>query len=76
MRNHWGIENKLHWILDVHMNEDDDQKTERKSVRSFALMKRMALNILRSKDTTPKRSIRRKIKRAALDPSYLLSLLT
>lgn len=76
VRNHWGIENKLHWVLDVHMNEDEDQKTERKSVRSFALMKRMALNILRSKDTTPKRSIRRKIKRAALDPSYLLSLLT
>jgi len=28
VRNHWGIENKLHWILDVQMHEDNDQKTE------------------------------------------------
>lgn len=76
VRNHWGIENKLHWVLDVHMNEDDDQKTQRKSVRSFALMKRIALNVLRSKDSTPKRSIRRKIQRAAMDNSYLLALLS
>ena len=29
VRNHWGIENKLHWILDVQMHEDNDQKAER-----------------------------------------------
>jgi len=28
VRNHWGIENKLHWILDVQMHEDNDQKAE------------------------------------------------
>lgn len=32
IRNHWSIENKLHWVLDVNMKEDDDQKSERKSV--------------------------------------------
>jgi len=62
IRNHWGIENKLHWVLDVHMKEDDDQKSERKSARSFALLKRIALNIVRTKDTTPKRSLKRKLK--------------
>ncbi len=75
IRHHWGIENKLHWVLDVHMHEDNDQKSERKSVRSFSLLKRIALNVLRTKDTTPKRSIRRKLKRAAMDNEYLLSLL-
>ena len=57
IRNHWGIENKLHWVLDVHL-KDDDQKSERKSARSFALLKRIALiNIVRTKDTTPKMSL-------------------
>lgn len=75
IRNHWGIENKLHWILDVHMKEDDDQKSERKSARSFALLKRIALNIVKTKDNTPKRSIRRKLKHSAWDNDYLLNML-
>jgi len=76
IRNHWGIENKLHWVLDVHLKEDDDQKSERKSARSFALLKRIALNIVRTKDTTPKRSLRRKLKHSAWDDDYLLSMLS
>ena len=75
IRHHWGIESKLHWILDVHLKEDDDQKAERKSARSFALLKRIALNVVRTKDTTPKRGMKRKIKRAGWDTDYLLSLL-
>jgi predicted transposase YbfD/YdcC len=75
VRNHWGIENKLHWILDVHLKEDDDQKAERKSARSFALLRRIALNIVRTKDLTKKRSLRRKLKRSGWDNNYLLSLL-
>lgn len=75
IRNHWGIENKLHWILDVHLKEDNDQKAERKSARSFALMKRIALNIVRSKDLNTKVSARRKLKRTCWDNDYLLSLL-
>ena len=76
IRNHWGIENKLHWVLDVHLKEDDDQKSERKSARSFALLKRIALNIVRTKDTTPKRSLRRKLKHPAWDDNYLLDMLS
>ncbi len=75
IRNHWGIENKLHWVLDVQLKEDDDQKSERKSARSFALLKRIALNIVRTKDKTPKRSVKRKLKRAGWDNNYLISLL-
>lgn len=76
IRNHWGIENKLHWVLDVHMKEDDDQKSERQSARSFALLKRIALNIVRTKDTTPKRSLKRKLKHSGWDDSYLLNMLS
>jgi len=76
IRNHWGIENKLHWVLDVHLKEDNDTKAERKSTRSFALLKRIALNIVRSKDTTPKKSLRRKLKHPAWDDKYLISILT
>lgn len=76
IRNHWGIENKLHWVLDVHLKEDADKKSERKSARSFALLKRIALNIVRTKDTTPKISLRRKLKHPAWDDDHLLSMLS
>jgi hypothetical protein len=56
--------------------EDDDKKAERKSARSFALLKRIALNVVRTKDTTPKRSLRRKLKHSAWDDNYLLKMLS
>ena len=76
IRNHWGIENKLHWVLDVHLKEDNDKKAERKSARSFSLLRRIALNIVRTKDTTPKRSLKRKLKHSAWSDDYLLSMLS
>lgn len=66
---------KLHWVLDVQFKEDNDQKAERKSTRSFALLRRIALNIVRTRDTTPKRSVRRKLKRSGWDNNYLKDLL-
>lgn len=81
VRNHWGIENKLHWILDVHLKEDDDRKAEHKSARSFANLKRIALNIVRAspneqiRKTKRKRSLKAKLKRCGWDDSYLLALL-
>lgn len=76
IRNHWHIENKLHWVLDVQMKEDDDQKSERKSARSFALLKRIALNILRSKEPKSKKSLRNRLKCAGWDNDYLLFLIS
>ena len=58
------------------MKEDNDQKAECKSVRSFALLKRIALNIVRTKDMLSKKSVKRKLKNAAWDNDYLLALLT
>jgi predicted transposase YbfD/YdcC len=75
IRNHWGIENKLHWVLDVHMKEDDDKKAERNSTRAFALLRRITLNIVRTKDVTPKKSLKVKLKNSAWDNNYLLKML-
>lgn len=76
IKNHWSIENKLHWVLDVHLKEDDDRKAERKSAKAFAALRRMALNIVRVKDSKPKKSLRRKLKCAGWDHDYLLTLLS
>ena len=75
IRNHWGIENKLHWVLDVQLNEDCDQKTERHSAKAFSTLRRIALNIVKVKDQTPKRSTRRKMLRASWCEDSLLKLL-
>ena len=75
IRHHWGIENKLHWVLDVQLREDNDQKTERRSAKAFATLRRIALNIVKVKDQTPKRSTRRKMLRASWCEESLLKLL-
>jgi predicted transposase YbfD/YdcC len=75
IRNHWSIENRLHWVLDVQMNEDGDTKTERRSAKAFATLRRIALNIVKTKDQTKKRSTRRKMLRAAWNEDNLLKLL-
>ena len=76
IRHHWSIENRLHWILDVQFKEDDDLKSDRRSARSFSILRRIALNIVRTKDLTPKRSVKRKLKRSGWDNSYLLEILS
>ena len=74
IRNHWGIENSLHWVLDVNMGEDADKKAERNSAKAFGVLKRIALNIVRTKDKS-KGSIKGKLKKAGWSNKYLLSLL-
>ena len=76
VRHHWGIENTLHWVLDVQMNEDHDSKTERRSAKAFATLRRIALNIVKTKDQTKKRSTRRKMLRASWCEDSLIKLLT
>lgn len=75
VRNHWSVENRLHWVLDVTMGEDADRKAERNSTRAFAALKRMAVNVVRHKQPKYKASFRAKIKMAGWDETYLTSLL-
>jgi len=67
VRHHWGIENKLHWVLDVLLGEDADRKAERNSARAFAALKRMAVNIVRKIQPNSTTSLRSRIKLAGWD---------
>ncbi len=58
VRKHWGIENKVHWVLDVIFNEDNSCKRVGNAAKNFANINRIALNILRSNDR--KISLKRK----------------
>jgi len=74
IRQHWGIENKLHWVLDVGFGEDLDRKRAGHAAQNFSLLNRIALNLLKQ-ETTFKRGIRSKRLKAARNQPYLLKLL-
>jgi len=74
IRQHWGIENKLHWALDVSFGEDLDRKRQQNSAQNFSLLNRMALNLLRQ-DKSTKLGIKGKRLKAGWDNDYLLQLL-
>jgi len=74
IRQHWGIENKLHWALDVSFGEDLDRKRQQNSAQNFSLLNRMALNLLRQ-DNSTKLGIKGKRLKAGWDNDYLLQLL-
>ncbi len=72
-RTHWTIENQLHWVLDVAFDEDAARSRKDNAPQNIALLRKLALNILRQHPE--KASIKVKIKRAGWDDTFLLSLL-
>jgi predicted transposase YbfD/YdcC len=74
IRQHWGIENKLHWVLDVGFSEDLDRKRAGHAAQNFSVLNRIALNLLKQ-DKTSKRGIKGKRLKAAWNHPYLLKLL-
>ena len=68
LRSHWKIENNLHWQLDVSFAEDASRIQERNGAANFAVLRKMALSLL--KQHPRKDSIARKRKAAALDPVF------
>jgi predicted transposase YbfD/YdcC len=73
VRSHWGVENRLHWRLDVVMNEDQDRTRLGDAPENLAVLRHMALNVMQ-KDAT-KGSLRGKFKRAGWDEIYLAKLI-
>src|SRR5262249_41181595 len=69
LRGHWGIENNLHWQLDISFGEDRSRIQDRQRAEHFGLLRKMALCLL--KRNPSKESIARKRKAAALDPAFL-----
>jgi predicted transposase YbfD/YdcC len=68
VRNHWGIENKLHWSLDVYFQEDYSRKRRGNAAANFGTILRMAHNFLKSEPE--KISIKRKLKKCARSDEY------
>jgi len=73
VRSHWGVENRLHWRLDVTMNEDQDRTRLDNAPHNLAVLRHMALNIMQ-KDKS-KISLRGKFLRAGWDDRYMVQLL-
>lgn len=74
LRGHWGIENQLHWQLDVTFREDDNRVQRRNGAENLGLLRRLALSLLRQHEG--KESMAVKQFHAALDPAFLEEILT
>jgi predicted transposase YbfD/YdcC len=74
IRSHWGIENSLHWVLDVSFREDESRKREGYSAQNFSMINRIALNLIK-KEQSKKRSVKGKRLDAAWNNEYLLKIL-
>ena len=74
IRNHWRVENGLHWVLDVTFGEDASRVRERNAARNLALLRRIALNLARA-DSTLKASLKGKRKYAGWDDSFMATLM-
>ena len=73
IRSHWGIENQLHWCLDVLFAEDNSRIRKDHAPRNMTILRRLALNLLRQ--DTSKGSLKMKRYQAGLDNNFLLQIL-
>ena len=74
VRGHWGIENRLHWVLDIAFHEDDCRVRQGEAAQNFAVLRQMALNLLRQ-ERTAKVGVKAKRLKAGWDEQYLLKVL-
>ena len=70
VRSHWGIENSVHWVLDIGFREDESRIRKGSGPENFATIRHIALNLLR-KNKTFKGSVKTKRLNAAMDTNYL-----
>ena len=75
IRNHWHVENKLHWQLDVSFNEDQNRLRSGYAAQNIALINKIALNLLKN-ELTVKVGIKSKRLKAGWDNAYMMKVLT
>ena len=76
VRQHWGVENKLHWVLDVCFNDDQSRIRKGNAPRNIAIIKKTVLNLLQMiKKDRPRISLKRMRKLAGWDHDFLDSVL-
>lgn len=74
VRSHWGIENQVHWVLDVAFREDMNRSRTGHSAENLALIRKLALNLLRA-DPTRRIGVKGSRLKAGWDNDYLLHVL-
>ena len=74
VRTHWGIENGLHWVLDIAFREDDSRLRTGFGAQNFAVLRHLALNLLKG-ETTTKVGIKAKRRKAGWSTAYLTKVL-
>ena len=78
VRSHWGIENKLHWTLDVTFNEDKSRKRAGHAAENFSTITKIALNVLKNRDDkkgAKKLSVKTKRFKCNISTDYLMDVL-
>lgn len=75
VRSHWQIENCLHWVLDVSLNEDQSRVRTGYAAENLATTRKFALNLIRKDCSHRKKSVKARQKSAAWSEDYLLTLL-
>jgi len=73
IRSHWGVENNLHWVLDMTFREDEQRKRAKHAAANFAIVRKIGLNLL--KKDTGKQSLRSKRLRSAWNKDFLIELI-
>jgi len=74
IRSHWGVENKLHWVLDVAFSEDASRKRKNNAAQNYSILLKVALNLLKN-EKTEKQGIAGKRLKAGWNERYLLKVL-
>lgn len=74
VRSHWGVENRLHWVLDIAFREDDCRIRKGNAPQNFAVLRQIALNLLRQ-EKTAQLGVKNKRLRAGWDDAYLCQVL-
>lgn len=74
VRSHWGIENGLHWVLDMAFNEDESRHRTKNIAANFAVLRHVAINLLKA-ETTCKLGVANKRKKAGRSNEYLLRVI-
>jgi predicted transposase YbfD/YdcC len=75
VREHWGIENSLHWVLDMVWREDESRARAGNAAQNLSSMRRLAHNLIKTEDPDSKKSVRMRTKIANWDTDYLLKLI-
>ena len=76
VRAHWGIENSLHWCLDVVFNEDHIRMRKDHSAENMSIVRHIVLNILKIFPTPKKMSVSRKRQKCEYDHAFLAQVLS